>query len=94
MKTALRLGAESLRRQGKSIKEIAQKVGVSQSTASRWCSGIILSIDQRGALEKKRQEAGVKALTPWILRNRDLKKEGHRETKSARPAGYRTDKKT
>ena len=74
MKTALRLQAESLRHQGKSVKEIARKVGVSQSTASRWCSSIVLSADQRNALERKRKEAGAKALAPWIRRNRDLKK--------------------
>ncbi len=74
MKTASKLRAESLRHRGKSVKEIALKVGVSQSTASRWCAGIILSIDQRGALERKRQKAGAKALAPWIRRNRDLKK--------------------
>lgn len=74
MKTLARMEAESLRHQGKSIKEIARKVGVSQGTASRWCSGIILSIHQRTALERKRQEAGAKALAPWIRKNRDLKK--------------------
>lgn len=74
MKTAARLKAESLRHQGRSVKEIARKVGVSQSTASRWCSDIILSTDQRNTLEKKRREAGTKALAPWIRRNRDLKK--------------------
>lgn len=74
MKTAARLEAELLRKQGKSVKEIARKVGVSQSTVSRWCSDITLSTDQRHALEKKRKEAGARALAPWIRRNRDLKK--------------------
>lgn len=74
MKTAERFRAESLRRKGKSIKEIARGVGVSQSTASRWCSDIILSPEQKGDLERKRREAGAKALAPWILRNQNLKK--------------------
>ena len=74
MKTADKLRAESLRNQGVSIKEIARKVGVSQSTASRWCSGIALSSAQQGALDKKRREAGAKALAPWIRRNKELKR--------------------
>lgn len=73
MKTASRLQAESLRHQGMSIKEIAQKVGVSQSTASRWCADIALSSSQREALDEKRREAGAKALAPWIRRNKELK---------------------
>lgn len=74
MKRTARTSAESLRRQGKSIKEIARTLSVSPSTASRWCSDIALSASQRNALEKKRREAGAKALAPWIRRNRELKK--------------------
>ncbi len=74
MKKAARINAESLRHQGKSIKEIARALNVSPSTASRWCSDIILSTNQQNALEKKRREAGAKALAPWIRRNRELKK--------------------
>ncbi len=73
MKTVAKLKAESLRYQGKSIKEIAREIGVSQGTVSRWCSDIILSSDQQIRLENKRREAGMKALAPWILRNRKLK---------------------
>jgi len=74
MKTAEKLRAKSLRHQGKSVKDIARLVGVSQSTASRWCFNIALSSDQHSMLEKRRKEAGAKALAPWIQRNRDLKK--------------------
>ena len=73
MKYATRIKAESLRHQGRSIKEIAREVGVSQSTASRWCSDIILSTDQQEKLEEKRKEAGLKALAPWIRKNHELK---------------------
>lgn len=73
MKRAEKLEAESLRHQGESIKEIARKIGVSQSTVSRWCSDIILSSEQQSILDKKRREAGAKALAPWIRRNRKLK---------------------
>lgn len=75
MKIVEKLKAESLRHQGISIKEISRKIGVSQSTVSRWCSDIILSSYQRSTLEKKRQEAGAKALAPWIRRNRELKQD-------------------
>lgn len=74
MKTDAKLKAESLRRHGASLKEIARRVGVSQSTASRWCSDIILTQNQRDKLEKRRRIAGAKALAPWIRKNRELKR--------------------
>lgn len=73
MKKAIRIKAELLRHQGKSIKEIARTLCVSQSTVSRWCADIILSLEQQSELDKKRREAGAKALAPWIRRNRELK---------------------
>jgi len=73
MKKAVRSKAESLRHQGKSIKEIARVLDVSQSTTSRWCADIVLSPEHRDGLDKKRREAGAKALAPWIRRNRELK---------------------
>lgn len=74
MKTNERTLAESLRKQGKSIKEIARQVDVSQSTVSRWCLDIVLSEKQRKFLEKRRREAGAKALAPWIRKNQELKR--------------------
>ena len=73
MKVAERLKAESLRYRGKSIKEIAKETGVSQGTASRWCSSIILSSNQRIVLEEKRRKEGMRALAPWIAKNRKIK---------------------
>lgn len=73
MKAVSKAKAESLRHQGRSIKEIAWEVGVSQSTVSRWCSDISLSPDQRKKLDARRREAGAKALAPWIRKNRALK---------------------
>lgn len=73
MKASSRRKSIQLRREGKSIKEIARKIGVSQGSVSRWCSGILLSIDQRNKLEKRRREAGLRALAPWIKRNQELK---------------------
>ena len=75
MKAIARLKAESLRRQGMSIKEIAQKVDASPSTVSRWCSSIVLTQSQQNILDTKRRIAGAKALAPWIRRNRDMKRD-------------------
>lgn len=73
MKTFQRAEAELLRRQGKSVKDIAREVGASQGTVSRWCAGIVLSEDQKSELARKRRRAGMAALAPWISRNRELK---------------------
>lgn len=67
------MDALSLRRGGASIKDIARRLGVSTSTASRWCTEIVLSLQQRKALEKKQGLAAAKALAPWIQKNRALK---------------------
>lgn len=75
MKRAARVNAEVLRRHGASLKEIARKIGVSQSTASRWCFDIVLTQNQRDKLEMRRRMAGAKALAPWIRRNRELKRD-------------------
>jgi hypothetical protein len=74
MKTVLRAKAVSLRKHGRSIKYIARKLGVSPSTASRWCTPIILSDLQKNALENQRRLAGIRSLAPWIQRNRELKR--------------------
>ena len=79
MKAAARSKAESLRRQGLSIKEIAQRVGVSQGSVSRWCSGISLTSYQRDKLDEKRRSAGMKALAPWIHKNRQSKQDDIRK---------------
>lgn len=92
MKAAERLRAETLRRQGKGIKEIAREVGASQSTISRWCATITLSSDQKEKLETKRREAGAEALAPWIDRNRKLKQNDIKKQslEGARDIGHMT----
>lgn len=52
-KSSLRIKARQLRSQGKSVKTIANKIGVAKSTASLWVRDIILSLDQ---LEELRQQ--------------------------------------
>lgn len=45
-KSALRLKAIKLRKQGKSVRDIAEKLGVVKSTASLWVRDVILTIEQ------------------------------------------------
>jgi len=45
-KSALRLEAIRLRRQGGSVRDIAKKLDVSKSTTSLWTRDIILSVEQ------------------------------------------------
>lgn len=73
MKSDARSHAEVLRRNGESVKEIARKLAVSQSTASRWCSSVPLSQSQKTFLIERRRAAGIKALEPWIRKNQALK---------------------
>lgn len=52
-KSEQRIQARELRRKGESVKDIADKLGVSKSTASMWVRDIILNLKQ---LEKLRQK--------------------------------------
>lgn len=52
-KSTERNNALLLRKQGKSIKEIAQRVGVSKSSVSLWCRDIELTPQQVEALDRK-----------------------------------------
>lgn len=73
MKQELQTRATVLRKQGKSIKSIARTLRVSSSTASRWCRDIRMSPINRQRLDENHRKASLKALTPWIEKNR-LKK--------------------
>lgn len=73
MKKELSQLARKLRKDGKSVKEIAIQLRVSPSSVSRWCSDIVLSSKQKMYLEKRRKEAGIKALQPWIAKNKAKK---------------------
>tara|TARA_Y100000310_G_scaffold345866_1_gene471959 strand:- start:45588 stop:46262 length:675 start_codon:yes stop_codon:yes gene_type:complete len=54
--------ARALRRDGRSIGEISEKVGVSKSTASYWCRDIPLSEAQIEKLSNQQKKASVQAL--------------------------------
>jgi hypothetical protein len=64
MKLAEQARALRLRKSGKSVKEIARILHVSQSSASVWCQGVRLSDAHRLALAQRRRIAGAKALAP------------------------------
>jgi len=49
----LKLKAETLRREGKSISEIAKILRISKGTSSMWCRNILLSKKQSIFLHKK-----------------------------------------
>ena len=53
-KYLLRLKARELRKQGISVKDIAEILRISKSSASIWTRDIILSIEQIEALNKSR----------------------------------------
>jgi hypothetical protein len=58
-KTTERLEARKLRRKGKSIGFIANKIGVSKSSASIWCGDITLTKEQRDKLIKNDKKGGA-----------------------------------
>lgn len=66
--------AQKLRSQGKSIKEIAKLVNVSQSTASLWCRDIILSPKQIKLLEKQGKDPNYGNRLLYARKVRNLKK--------------------
>jgi predicted transcriptional regulator len=52
-KFELKLKAEKLREQGKSVSEIARTLNVSKSTVSLWCRSIVLNETQKSNLYRK-----------------------------------------
>jgi len=57
-KTKEKVRALELRRQGKSIKDIADELGVSKGSVSLWCQDIFLTKKQAALLKKKQIDAG------------------------------------
>jgi transposase len=49
-KSAQKLEARQLRREGFSINEITRRIGFSKRTVSRWCNDIVLNNNQKGLL--------------------------------------------
>jgi transposase len=59
-KSAEKLRAREMRRNGKSIKEIARVLNVSRASASVWCADILLTKEQIERLENSKKEGGIK----------------------------------
>lgn len=57
-KYKLKIEAENLRKNGASLKQIMEKLGISKSTASFWCRDIILSEEQKKLLKQRLVEGG------------------------------------
>jgi hypothetical protein len=72
VKTSERLEARRLRHEGRSIKYIARRVGVSQSSVSVWVRDIALSPEQTERLSLNR------GMHPRQVRAREVRSEWHR----------------
>ena len=59
-KSAEKLAALALRRQGVSIKDIAKQLQVSRGSASLWCQEIVLTKKQKLVLKQKQTDAGAR----------------------------------
>lgn len=66
--------AISLRKRGKSLKDVEKILGIPRSTLSGWFSGIKLSENQRKALDKRWREALVYARTKSVIWHNTEKK--------------------
>jgi transcriptional regulator with XRE-family HTH domain len=74
MKTEQREYARELRRdQGLSVKVIAKRIGVSQSSVSRWVRDIELADEQNAALRRQAYEGHVKGRTMTIALRREAR---------------------
>lgn len=64
MKTAIQHQARLLRSQGNSLSQIATRLEISKSTASRWCADILLTQNQNRKIEQRRKASFQKSLAP------------------------------
>ncbi len=69
-KLNLKINAQELRRNGYSLGEICDELHISKSTASLWCSGIILSKKQATSLAKRAQIKNYKGALLGALTNK------------------------
>ncbi len=82
-----KIEARNLRKEGKSIKQIAKELNVSTSSVSGWCQDIVLSEDQILELEKhardpnygRRLENSLRQRRERILKTEKLMKDGVKE---------------
>lgn len=65
-KTDAKQKARQLRREGKSLREIAEEVGASKASVSVWVRDVVLSDEHRDALDRRRPN--VRAAAEWQRR--------------------------
>lgn len=70
-----RYNALKLRKQGKSLKEIANNLGLSKSTVSLWCRDIALTPEQIERLVKKQKSASYRGRLKFLENIRKKRKE-------------------
>lgn len=89
-KSEERLKARAMRREGKSIKEIARALRISKSSSSAWCADIPLTKEQIEVLESRRSTGGWKGRQKGAMAQRQRKldtialfeEEGKKKTQS------------
>ena len=75
MKPIQKEDARKMRLRGKSLGDISRVLKISKSTASVWCEDIVLTQNQRDYLKENQKVISLRALSPWILRNKRRKTE-------------------
>ena len=81
-----KLKARELRKRGESIKVIAQRLGVSVGSVSRWCRDIELSQEQLRALEQRSKDPFYGKRMQYLIR---IKKEKDRKIKRLKNEGIK-----
>ncbi len=74
--------AIALRKDGNSVLNIARTLGISKSTASRWCSEIVLTSSEKEILLKKSADAQMTGRLIGALRNKEKKRQAQDLAKS------------
>lgn len=82
-KSEEKLKAFAMRREGKSIKEIAKQVGVSSGSVSAWVREIELTPEQRAFLTKRQIASGEQGRQKGADSNRERKEMRIREAREA-----------
>jgi transcriptional regulator with XRE-family HTH domain len=89
MKTDERRDARALRASGLSVREVAARVGVAQSSASKWVRDIALTPEQRRALDERgergRDVARIRKANDARAVRRSYQEEGRRLARNRGP---------
>jgi hypothetical protein len=91
MKTAERSKARAFRAEGRSVREIAEMVGVPQSSVSLWVRDVVLTPEQRHELDERGRRGRAIALARRSAAARDVRRayqEEGRRLARARGASY------